>query len=365
MALKSSPNTIPASSMTVAFHAFAIISTASGLVCHRLLPSFRLLTLAPLPLTAGCNHVFHSSGQLYSHKRKHEKSESEPDASPGDSQTQVFEAPAAPVTETYPTGTTLTSIDGLPVFKRKRGRPPKNQVPEVPVSCSDNQSHPFSLPLGLSPFSLAAAINGAGLSANYGHNSSANAEGLIPVPMLPILQLFNLPTSPTSAYSMHSQTSPETMDTMSPDEASGDGDNGKRQKVNPGSRSSTSKDEPVPDGYLRFRFNEDCGYPYCGYREHQTHFHCMRKACGYSFCDKTRFSQHTARHDRLDTLMGQEFQQFRSNVNCGFYNCSHSSGAAAGGSPSNKASHFHCLKCDFVCTDTNRFVCMTRVALAV
>lgn len=300
--------------------------------------------------------MFHSSGQLYSHKRKHEKSESEPDASPGDSQTQVFEAPAAPITETYPTGTTLTSIDGLPVFKRKRGRPPKNQVPEVPVSSADNQSHPFSLPLGLSPFSLAAAINGAGLSANYGHNSSANAEGLIPVPMLPILQLFNLPTSPTSAYSMHSQTSPETMDTMSPDEASGDGDSGKRQKVNAGTRSSTSKDEPVPDGYLRFRFNEDCGYPYCGYREHQTHFHCMRKACGYSFCDKTRFSQHTARHERLDTLMGQEFQQFRSNVNCGFYNCSHSGGA--GGSPSNKASHFHCLKCDFVCTDTNRFVSM-------
>jgi len=51
------------------------------------------------------------------------------------------------------------------------------------------------------------------------------------------------------------------------------------------------KDEPVPEGYIRFRFNEDCQYPHCGYREHQTHFHCMRPDCGYSFCDKTRFVQ--------------------------------------------------------------------------
>ncbi|CAG2113651.1 unnamed protein product, partial [Medioppia subpectinata] len=56
------------------------------------------------------------------------------------------------------------------------------------------------------------------------------------------------------------------------------------------------RDEPVPSGYLRFRFNEDCGYVHCGYREHQTHFHCMRKDCGYSFCDKTRFVQHTVEH---------------------------------------------------------------------
>jgi len=59
------------------------------------------------------------------------------------------------------------------------------------------------------------------------------------------------------------------------------------------------KDEPVPEGYLRYRFNEDCHYAHCGYREHQTHFHCMRQDCGYSFCDKTRFVQHTARHERF------------------------------------------------------------------
>lgn len=83
------------------------------------------------------------------------------------------------------------------------------------------------------------------------------------------------------------------------------------------------KDEPVPTGYIRFRFNEDCNYPHCGYREHQTHFHCTREDCGYSFCDKTRFVQHTARHERLDTLMGGDFKQFRANISCGRSNCSY------------------------------------------
>lgn len=117
------------------------------------------------------------------------------------------------------------------------------------------------------------------------------------------------------------------------------------------------KDEPVPEGYIRFRFNEDCRYQHCGYREHQTHFHCMRQDCGYSFCDKTRFVQHTARHERLDTLMGGDFQQYRANVPCGRSQCAYTSSL---GSMQNKASHFHCLKCDFVCTDTNKVVAHRR-----
>ncbi|KAL3270461.1 hypothetical protein HHI36_021008 [Cryptolaemus montrouzieri] len=117
------------------------------------------------------------------------------------------------------------------------------------------------------------------------------------------------------------------------------------------------KDEPVPEGYLRFRFNEDCHYQHCGYREHQTHFHCQRQDCGYSFCDKTRFVQHTARHERLDTLMGGDFQQYRANVSCGRAECTYTSSL---GATQNKASHFHCLKCEFVCTDTNKVVAHRR-----
>ena len=37
----------------------------------------------------------------------------------------------SPTLQVFPTGTTLTSIDGMPVLKRKRGRPPKNRHNEV------------------------------------------------------------------------------------------------------------------------------------------------------------------------------------------------------------------------------------------
>ncbi|CAG0889489.1 unnamed protein product [Darwinula stevensoni] len=121
------------------------------------------------------------------------------------------------------------------------------------------------------------------------------------------------------------------------------------------------KDEPVPDGYVRFRFNEDCGYTHCGYREHQTHFHCTRSDCGYSFCDKTRFVQHTARHERLDTLMGGDFAQYRAHMPCHRPGCPYQQqqGQTASSAP-NKASHFHCIKCDFVCSDTNKVVAHRR-----
>lgn len=110
-------------------------------------------------------------------------------------------------------------------------------------------------------------------------------------------------------------------------------------------------EEPVPEGYLKFRFNEDCGFASCSYREHQTHFHCTRQNCNYSFCDKTRFSQHSARHERTDSVMGDEFQQFRANLPCGRADCAFN---AANPSNAAKASHYHCTKCDFVCADTNK-----------
>ena len=464
--------------------------------------------------TIGCNHVFHSSGQLYSHKRKHDKSESDAEGSPsaGDANSQhdsdvqfnmnsssghhhlrppsgpsslgSLIPPPTPICETYPTGTTLTSIDGLPVFKRKRGRPPKNQVQEnialpqraqqqvVPQQPTQthrshassspslknfsgtssphhlssqmmmtskpvrkqaspstthnngspnnaigiNSSNPFHMnPLALNPF--LSAMNGSNTSSstpmmNFASPSSFQ-EGLIPVPMLPLLQLFNLPMNPSMLnpshplYSLQSQltqmqsqglippglgghfpinmmnsgnnnfsnnssphmkppaTSTSSEGNISMDNMSDDGNDdvlNHRSNSSPNSSSPNSrlpvKDEPVPEGYRRYRFNEDCNYTYCSYREHQTHFHCLRKACGYSFCDKTRFVQHTARHSKLDALMGEDFVQYRSNVKCDYQACPYSGVTQAGlseqSSSSNKGSHFHCLKCDFVCTDTNR-----------
>ncbi|XP_055857761.1 uncharacterized protein LOC129920506 [Episyrphus balteatus] len=116
------------------------------------------------------------------------------------------------------------------------------------------------------------------------------------------------------------------------------------------------RDEQIPNGYLKFRFNEDCFFPKCGYRNHQSHFHCDRNDCHYSFCDKTRFVQHTARHERLDKLMGNDFRQYRANMSCGYENCPYYKNLGS----ANKSSHFHCLKCDFICSDTNKVVAHRR-----
>ena len=129
-------------------------------------------------------------------------------------------------------------------------------------------------------------------------------EGVSPIQMNPSVPQLPLKVKrPPSASSSSPSSPPES----------------KKQRL----QMRILKDEPVPDGYIRFRFNEDCAYTHCGYREHQTHFHCTREDCGYSFCDKTRFVQHTARHERLDTLMGGDFKQYRANISCGRSNCSY------------------------------------------
>ncbi|CRL08110.1 CLUMA_CG020904, isoform A [Clunio marinus] len=121
-------------------------------------------------------------------------------------------------------------------------------------------------------------------------------------------------------------------------------------------KNKSYKDNIIPKGYLKFRFNQDCNFSRCGYRNHQSHFHCTRKDCSYSFCDRTRFMQHTARHERLDKLMGNDFKQFRANIPCGYQTCCYNKNLDL----NNKSSHFHCLKCDYICSDTNKVVAHRR-----
>ena len=100
----------------------------------------------------------------------------------------------------------------------------------------------------------------------------------------------------------------------------------------------------VPEGYMRVKCGEDCEYDRCAYRRTVTHFHCLRFDCGYGFSDKSRISQHTTRHTRLDLLMSDDFQQFRSCVTCQYKDCEFDL----------KASHFHCLKCQYACADSSK-----------
>lgn len=258
--------------------------------------------------------------------------------------------------------------------------PPNVQQSSVPTSFELDLSHGFHFP---SPAVMAAmnqqiALMNQALPPFLQHGGMyTGAPGLMFAPGLPPANFLPPARDENPLASLAANLNLNKRSLSPPDSNSPEA---KKQRLHHSMRML--KDEPVPEGYVRFvsflcylemswfrgnvnetilncrfRFNEDCRYPHCGYREHQTHFHCMRQDCGYSFCDKTRFVQHTARHERLDTLMGGDFQQYRANVPCGRAQCAYTSSL---GSMQNKASHFHCLKCDFVCTDTNKVVAHRR-----
>ncbi|XP_018398806.1 PREDICTED: zinc finger protein castor homolog 1-like [Cyphomyrmex costatus] len=234
-------------------------------------------------------------------------------------------------------------------------QPSNVQQPPIPTSFELDLSHGFHFP---SPAVMAAmnqqiALMNQALPPFLQHGGMyAGGPGLMFAPGLPPTNFLPPARDENPLASLAANLNLNKRSLSPPDVNSPEA---KKQRLHHSMRML--KDEPVPEGYVRFRFNEDCRYPHCGYREHQTHFHCMRQDCGYSFCDKTRFVQHTARHERLDTLMGGDFQQYRANVPCGRAQCAYTSSL---GSMQNKASHFHCLKCEFVCTDTNKVVAHRR-----
>lgn len=131
---------------------------------------------------------------------------------------------------------------------------------------------------------------------------------------------------PTPAFDLMASTIPQANKKVRQGRKSTNVTNAKANDANRSAASGNAsfkvfKDEPIPQGYLKFRFNEDCNFGNCGYSNLQSHFHCCRADCYYSFCDKTRFVQHTARHERLDKLMGDDFKQYRANMQCGHDHC--------------------------------------------
>ena len=111
-----------------------------------------------------------------------------------------------------------------------------------------------------------------------------------------------------------------------------------------GNICSISNSSNVPDGYSRWRYNEDCQYPKCAYKHSVTHFHCVREDCGYGFSDRSRLVQHALRHERIDSITGGELQQYRINQDCDVVSCEYNK----------KMSHFHCKRCNYSCTDSSK-----------
>ncbi|WAR13855.1 CAS-like protein [Mya arenaria] len=120
------------------------------------------------------------------------------------------------------------------------------------------------------------------------------------------------------------------------------GTNAASKIVTTGTRGA--RDDSVPAGYSRWRYNEECRYPKCAYKHNVTHFHCVREDCGYGFSDRSRLVQHTLRHERIDSITGGELQQFRINQDCEVPDCEYKL----------KMSHFHCKRCTYCCTDSSK-----------
>ncbi|XP_057665199.1 zinc finger protein castor homolog 1 isoform X1 [Diorhabda carinulata] len=303
-----------------------------------------------------CNQALSELDKLLSHIAKHSsgalnsqsQEEFSPQSfSPPSPQTPTTSTPSKPSTESKITVAPLQSLQNPQINQQKESH--ETYLP--PTFDAYNHFSNFPANLQFAIMSQQQQIQNPFLQQSIYQNSQL---------MFQHAQLMQSPLlTPQSPYPSENLTSPLAAmaanlnkRSMSPHDISPEA---KKARIQNSMR--ILKDEPVPEGYLRFRFNEDCQYQHCGYREHQTHFHCQRQDCGYSFCDKTRFVQHTARHERLDTLMGGDFQQYRANVPCGRVDCAYTANL---GATQNKASHFHCLKCDFVCTDTNKVVAHRR-----
>ncbi|KAK9744593.1 hypothetical protein QE152_g7648 [Popillia japonica] len=308
-----------------------------------------------------CNQAFSEVDKLVVHVAKHSSGAlSSQLHEDNNNQRQQQQSPTQPTSQSTTPIKSESKISVAPLQSLQNPVVPKSEHenPYLPPSF-DAYNHFTNFPANLAT-QFALMTQQQSMQNSFLHQSLYPNAGIPAQLMFQHTGLMQSPLlAPQNPYPTENMTSPLAAmaanlnkRSLSPHELSPD-----QKKARIQSSMRILKDEPVPEGYLRFRFNEDCQYQHCGYREHQTHFHCQRQDCGYSFCDKTRFVQHTARHERLDTLMGGDFQQYRANVACGRPDCAYTSNL---GSTQNKASHFHCLKCDFVCTDTNKVVAHRR-----
>lgn len=114
----------------------------------------------------------------------------------------------------------------------------------------------------------------------------------------------------------------------------------------PKRRMRALKNVPVPDGFERVPYTEHCLRTTCTYSGNQTHYHCQRDNCSFSTPDRSRLENHADRHRKTDDAMGDEFVRYRTKQECGREGCEFH----------NKGTHYHCLRCTFVCSDMSKVV---------
>ena len=183
------------------------------------------------------------------------------------------------------------------------------------------------------------------------HTSLHNPQQLL----LPISSLAGHPQStdtlsPSSAYARYGEAS-------SPPSAASPGRSYSPRKrpltlviEDPGAPSGYKRykrgplDSSMQEKFQRFERSEHCGDAGCHYTLNSTHYHCLHEGCDYRFAGKTMMYKHAQHHDRVDSIIQDDFQRYKSTMDCKRGDCEFSS----------KSTHFHCLRCPFICTDSGK-----------
>ncbi len=111
----------------------------------------------------------------------------------------------------------------------------------------------------------------------------------------------------------------------------------------PEENSENATKDPDLEGFKRFTFGEECGFPKCSHRL-GSHWHCTEKNCSQGLNDRTRAAAHAQKHASVRDLVGGDFEHHSARSQCGRADCEHAL----------QAAHFHCGKCEFATTITHK-----------
>ncbi|XP_033107700.1 zinc finger protein castor homolog 1-like [Anneissia japonica] len=101
-------------------------------------------------------------------------------------------------------------------------------------------------------------------------------------------------------------------------------------------------DDAMQERFTRYERNVNCGDKCCQFALNTTHYHCLHAKCNYKFAGKTMMYKHAQHHDRVDSIIQEDFERFKATVHCERPDCEFAL----------KHTHFHCLRCPFICTDS-------------
>lgn len=290
----------------------------------------------------GCHFSFLQVQQMESHGRKHMrriygKLFNRPNSNnPGSSQQFVLPIMSLPRAESPPMVGPPTMVPTVPFYQRLIS---SAMVPGIP---------PGSTTISWSAIPQPTLVNVTGITP---HTSLQSPQQLlVPISSLSGQPMTSDTPSPSNAYGRYGEAS-------SPPRSASPGRSYSPRKrpltlviEDPGAPSGYKRykrgplDSSMQEKFQRFERNEHCGDSSCQYTLNTTHYHCLHEGCNYRFAGKTMMYKHAQHHDRVDSIVQDDFQRYKSTMDCKRSDCEFG----------NKNTHFHCLRCPFICTDSGK-----------